>query len=103
MYKLLVAEDVRTVREAIVRSIDWLALDVEVVGALNNGEEVLKQLDALAPHILLTDISMPKVNGIELITGVLQRYPDMKCIILSGLNEFEYAARLYHYKCLITS
>lgn len=93
MYKLLVAEDVRTVREAIVRSIDWRALEVEVVGALSNGEEVLEQLDVLAPHILLTDISMPKVNGIELIIGVLQRYPDMKCIILSGLNEFEYARK----------
>ncbi|RAV05510.1 response regulator [Paenibacillus sp. YN15] len=91
MYKLLVVEDVKTVREAIVKSIDWGALGVEVIGALSNGEEALKQLELLQPHILLTDIGMPKMNGVELIAQVRQRSPEMKCIILSGLSEFEHA------------
>lgn len=91
MFRLLVAEDVKLVREAIVRSINWRELDVEVVGALSNGEEALEQLDALAPHILLTDIGMPKMNGMELIARVRERLPDVKSIILSGLSEFEHA------------
>lgn len=93
MFKLLVAEDVKTVREAIVLSFDWQSLGVEVVGALSNGEEVLERLEELAPHILLTDIGMPKLNGVELIARVKERRPEVKCIILSGLSEFEHARR----------
>ncbi|WP_284645087.1 response regulator transcription factor [Paenibacillus silviterrae] len=91
MLKLLVAEDVRTVREAIVYAVDWNAIGVRIVAAVDNGEEALRVLEEAEPDIVLTDIGMPRMNGIELIAAVKERRPNVKCIILSGLSDFEYA------------
>ncbi|WP_409340714.1 response regulator [Paenibacillus sp. MBLB4367] len=91
MFKLLIAEDVRIVRETLVRSIPWQSLGIVLLGAVENGEEVLAWLDREEPDLLLTDIGMPKMNGLELIEAVKARNPDIRCIILSGLNEFEHA------------
>ncbi|MCD9020732.1 response regulator transcription factor [Cohnella silvisoli] len=91
MYKLLIAEDVKTVRETLVRSIPWQSLGITLLGAVHNGEEALAWLDEEEPDLLLTDIGMPKMNGLELIEAAQARKPDIRCIILSGLNEFEYA------------
>lgn len=91
MFKLLIAEDVRMVRETLAQSIDWEGLGISLLGAVENGEEVLAWLDREVPDLILTDIGMPKMNGLELIAVVKERYPDIRCIILSGLNEFEHA------------
>lgn len=93
MYKLLIAEDVKTVRETLVHAIPWNSLGITLIGAVNNGEEALERLDREETDLLLTDIGMPKMNGLELIEAVQVRSPDVRCIILSGLNEFEHAIR----------
>lgn len=91
MIKVLIVEDVKTVREALVRSIDWAALGMQAAGTAEDGEEALALLERERPDILLTDIGMPRMNGLELIAAVRERYPRVKCIILSGLSEFELA------------
>jgi two-component system, response regulator YesN len=91
MFKLLIAEDVRTVREALVRSIPWESLGIELLGAVDNGAEALAWLEREQPDLLLTDIGMPRMNGLELIAEARLRKPDIRCIILSGLSEFEHA------------
>ncbi|MEC0372296.1 response regulator transcription factor [Paenibacillus chibensis] len=91
MFKLLIAEDVKLVRETLARSIDWKRLGIELVGLAKNGEEALEWLSGETPDLLLTDIGMPKGNGIELIEAFRSHKPDIRCIILSGLNEFEFA------------
>ncbi|MFD0693905.1 response regulator [Paenibacillus sp. GCM10027628] len=91
MFKLLIAEDVKIVRETLVRSINWPDLGIELLGAVENGEQALAWLDREEPDLLLTDIGMPKMNGLEVIEAVKARKPDIHCIILSGLNEFEHA------------
>jgi len=91
MFKLIIAEDVKIVRETLVRSIDWSALGVTLLGVAENGEEAAAWLDREEPDLLLTDIGMPKMNGLELIETVKARNPDIRCIILSGLSEFEHA------------
>ncbi|MCY9669675.1 response regulator [Paenibacillus alginolyticus] len=91
MFKLLIAEDVKIVRETLVNAINWQALGIVLLGAVENGEEVLDWLEHEEPDLLLTDIGMPKMNGLELIEAVKSRKPDIRCIILSGLNEFEHA------------
>lgn len=91
MYRLLIVEDVKTVREAIAKSIDWSDLGIVLAGTAENGAEALERLDEFRPDILLTDIGMPRMNGIDLIAQVMRLRPDTKCIILSGLNEFEHA------------
>ncbi len=91
MWKLLIAEDVATVRDTLIRIIDWPSLGIELIGAADNGEEALSVMERTVPDILLTDIGMPKKNGLELIAIVSDKYPNVKCVILSGLNEFEHA------------
>ncbi|NQX60881.1 response regulator transcription factor [Paenibacillus qinlingensis] len=91
MFKLLVAEDVKTIRETLVRAIPWQAFGITLLGAVENGEEVLAWLDHEEPDLILTDIGMPKMNGLELIETVKARNPDIRYIILSGLSEFEHA------------
>ncbi|THF83255.1 response regulator transcription factor [Cohnella fermenti] len=99
-FKLLIAEDVKLVRETLARAVDWERLGIELIGAAENGEEALEWIDSRRqglpdlsdlPDLLLTDIGMPKMNGIELIEAVRLRKPDIRCIILSGLSEFEFA------------
>ncbi|TXK85054.1 response regulator [Paenibacillus sp. N3.4] len=91
MFKLLIAEDVKTVRDTLVHSIPWERLGIVLLGAVENGEEALTWMDREEPDLLLTDIGMPKMNGLELIAAVKARNPEIRCLILSGLNEFEHA------------
>jgi two-component system response regulator YesN len=91
MLKLLIAEDVKIVRETLVSSIDWHGLGINLLGAVENGKEAMAWLDKEEPDLLLTDIGMPKMNGLELIEAIKARKPDIRCIILSGMSEFEYA------------
>ncbi|MFC5699805.1 helix-turn-helix domain-containing protein [Cohnella faecalis] len=96
--KLLIAEDVATVREALCKMIDWPSLGVDLTGAAESGEEALELMERNVPDILLTDIGMPKTNGLELIASVTEKYPNVKCVILSGLNEFEHARQAIRLK-----
>ncbi|WP_214628703.1 response regulator transcription factor [Paenibacillus agaridevorans] len=91
MFKLLIAEDVKMVRDTLCRSIEWEKLGIELLGAAENGEEALAWLAREPADLLLTDIGMPKMNGLELIEAAQSRYPDIRCLILSGLSEFEHA------------
>lgn len=91
LFKLLIAEDVKLVRETLMRAVDWERLGIELIGAAENGEEALEWLERGLPDLLLTDIGMPRRNGIELIEACRRLKPDIRCIILSGLNEFEFA------------
>ncbi len=93
MYKLLIAEDVRTVRETLVHAIPWERLGVTLIGAAGNGEEALARLEEEEADLLLTDIGMPKMDGLELIEAAQARRPDIRCIILSGLSEFDHARK----------
>lgn len=91
MYKLLIAEDVRLIRLTLECSIPWSDLGIELLGSAENGEEALVRMEQEVPDLLLTDIGMPGMSGLELIEAARARFPDIKCLILSGLNEFEHA------------
>lgn len=89
--KVHIVEDVIIVRETLVRHIDWAGLGLEVAGVSEDGAQALERMEAAPPDVLVTDIGMAMMDGIELIRQVKERYPDTKCIILSGLSEFQYA------------
>ena len=97
MLKLLIADDEKTIRETIRSFINWEALDIEVVGTAKDGIEAYNMILDLYPDIVLTDIRMPGLSGLELIERMHKINKDMQFIILSGYNEFEYAKTAMQY------
>jgi two-component system, response regulator YesN len=91
MYKLMIVEDEEIEREGLRDLVDWKAMGIEVVAAMESGEKALKAAKDQKIDILLTDIKMGGISGLELARRLLPVYPDMKVIITSGYQEFEYA------------
>ena len=93
MYKLLLVDDEEDVREGVVREINWEAIGFEVIEKAENGREALEMVERLQPDVVVTDIQMPFMNGLQLAEAVRERFPTIKLIILTGHDEFEYAQR----------
>jgi two-component system response regulator YesN len=93
MYKLLIAEDEPTFREGILTMIDWESEGIRVIGTASNGRKALELMETELPDILLTDIQMPQMSGLELIEETQKREIDLIPVLLTGYSEFEYAQR----------
>lgn len=90
MYKLLVVEDEKSIAYGIANSIPWGEWGFEISGVCGNGLEALEQIKKDKPHVIISDIRMPEMDGIELMQHLNKHYPEIKIIILSGYNDFEY-------------
>ena len=91
MTKIFFVEDEMMIRKAIIGSVDWSRHDIEVVGDAPNGKEALEIIKTTKIDIVITDIKMPTMDGLELATEIRAQYPHMRVIILSGYDDFEYA------------
>ncbi len=91
MYRILIIDDEQVVREGISASIDWDALGFELVAACRDGREGLEAASRLRPDVVITDICMPFVDGLELAGAIGEQLPGTKTILLTGYDEFEYA------------
>lgn len=89
--RLLVADDELIIREGIRSGIEWHRLGISLIGAAANGRAALELLQREPADILLTDINMPVMDGIELCRQARRLYPNLKIIVLSGYEEFEFA------------
>ena len=89
--KIFLAEDEAIIRRGIRDSIDWEANGLEFVGEAGDGEYAYPLILKTEPDILLTDVKMPFMDGLELSRLVKKSLPNIKIIILSGYNEFDYA------------
>ncbi|GAA3412517.1 response regulator [Paenibacillus hodogayensis] len=89
--KLLIVEDEPYVRERIAEGIDWKAMQIELVDAVSTGREALAIVHNDHIDIVLTDIQMPEMNGLELASRLRRDRPHIKLIILTGYDDFEYA------------
>ncbi|MBP1967318.1 response regulator [Paenibacillus aceris] len=93
MYKLILVDDEEDVREGVVREVNWDAIGFEVIEKAENGREALEMVERLQPDVVVTDIQMPFMNGLQLAEAIRERFPTIKLIILTGHDEFEYAQR----------
>ena len=91
MIKVLIVEDEEIIRKGIILTINWKAIDCEVVGEASNGIEGLEQIKKLKPDLIITDIKMPKMDGIEMLRNLRQDGNTTDVIILSAFNTFSYA------------
>lgn len=91
MYRFLIIDDEPIVREGIARTINWEEYGFELVGVCRDGREGLRGVEELHPDVILSDVCMPFVDGLELAATVAAQYPRIKTILLTGYDEFEYA------------
>jgi len=91
MYRILVVEDEALIRKGIVAKIKHNKFDFERIEEASDGREALAIMEKDHPDIVITDVKMPHIDGIELIRKAKELYQDMKFIIISGYAEFEYA------------
>jgi two-component system response regulator YesN len=91
VYKVLLVDDEVVVREGIKERINWSELGLVCVGDCENGMEAMEAVDLLLPDVVLTDINMPFVDGLELTRYLLEHHPFTKVIILTGYDDFSYA------------
>ena len=87
---LLIAEDERFTREGLYYEIDWNSLGIGQVKLAENGLKALNIMDTFIPDILLADVRMPKMNGIDLAYRVKTINPDCSVIFMSGYSDKEY-------------
>lgn len=89
--KLVVIDDIKSTVEMIATKIPWDAYGIEVVGTAKNGQEGLSLIRETRPDLILTDIRMPKMDGLEMTRQIIDLLPQCKIIILSAYTDFEYA------------
>ncbi len=97
MYRILLVDDEILVRDAIRENIDWKAMDCELVGDCDNGKAAAEFVQTHPVDIVLTDILMPYMDGMELSHFLHDNYPDIVIVIFSGFGEFEYAKKAIQY------
>lgn len=91
MWKILIADDEPKIRRGLRNVLDWAEMDAEIVGEAEDGEIALEMVRDTRPDILLLDICMPFINGIELIEKLKSEYNDCMIIVITGHDEFSYA------------
>ena len=95
-YKVLLVDDEEEVRNAIEQRISWEELGFEVIGKAQNGVKAMEIAEKLQPDVVITDIKMPYMNGLELARNLKEENPGVRILILTGFDEFEYAKEAVH-------
>ena len=93
MIKILIVDDMPIFLEYLRGFINWEEYGFEICGEAHDGRQALEMLDTCYPDIVLTDITMPYLNGLELAEEITKNYPEMSVILITGNNEFEYARK----------
>lgn len=91
--KVLIIDDEYLIRNLIKNCIDWNELGVEIIAEASNAIEGINLINKEKPDIILTDINMPVTDGLDMSKCILEKYPDIKVVVITGYNEFEYAKR----------
>lgn len=91
MIKVIIVEDKPPILWSIRQKVESYSPEIQVVGEALNGEDALSLINELEPDIVFTDIRMPVMDGLELISRVKKILPDIHFIIISGYDEFDYA------------
>lgn len=97
MYKLMIVEDEPLIRSGLKHYFDWKELGVHTIVEAENGKDGVDIALIELPHLVITDIRMPVMDGLEMIGQLRSKLPDTLFIILTGHNEFEYAQKAIHY------
>ena len=95
-YTVLLVDDEEAVIEVIMKKIDWEGLGFSVIGSANNGVKAFEMVEEYQPDVVMTDIKMPYMDGMELANRIKTEYPATKILLFTGFDEFEYAKEAVH-------
>lgn len=90
MYRALIVDDEDIIKIGLKTIIDWEQLGFEIVGTAEDGLEAIKKVEELSPDLIITDIIMPRMDGIELMEELKKRGFAGKIIVLSNYGEVDY-------------
>lgn len=93
LYRIMIVDDEEEIRLGIIKKIDWEANGFIVVADAENGQEALEKAEKYQPDVIMTDIKMPFMDGLELGKKLVELMPSTKIIVFSGCDDFEYAHR----------
>jgi YesN/AraC family two-component response regulator len=93
MYKVVIIDDEPIIVEGISRMISWDQFDCRLVATANDGKEGADVIREYRPHIVITDIAMPDIDGLTMIAGLKSEFPNMEVSILTGYRNFDYARK----------
>ena len=92
-YRLIIADDEYLVRMGLRETIDWESLNIEIVAECVNGKQALEQIRLLKPDLVISDVRMPVMDGLQLITALSEDNFDGAVIMYSGYSDFEYVQK----------
>lgn len=91
MYKVVLIDDEQLIIEGLTKAFPWEEYNCEIVGTGNNGFKGLEIIKLTSPDILITDISMAQMTGLEMIEKLINEFPNMQIIVLTAFRDFSYA------------
>lgn len=97
MLRVVIADDEPFVREGLKNLINWEEIGVKLVGDFENGKELISHLPELVPDIVITDIQMPSISGLQIAKYISENYKNMIVILLTAYSKFQYAKEAIEY------
>ena len=99
MINVLIVDDEPFIRQGLILLIDWNSLGFQVCGQASNGVQALECIRTMRPDLVISDIKMPEMDGMQLAKIIYEQYGgEMKMVLLSGFYEFEYAKQAIKYQ-----
>ncbi len=100
LYRIMLVDDEEEVRTSMIKTMKWEEAGFVVVGDAENGKDALEKIEIYEPDVILTDIKMPYMDGLELARQLKENYPSTRIVVFSGFDDFEYAKQAI--KCNVT-
>lgn len=100
MFRVLIADDEETIREGLKKLIESYDIGLSVIATAEDGEVAMKLINEYKPEIILMDINMPFMNGLEIIEEIRKTDQNTKIIIISGYSQFNYAQKALEFGVL---
>lgn len=96
MYRVVLVDDEQIILQGLMKVFPWEEYGCTVAGTATDGVEGLKLIQSIRPHIVLTDIRMPNMDGLSMVAALRSEYPHMQVAVLTAFRDFDYAQRALH-------
>ena len=95
--RVMIVDDEPIQRTGFLHLCDWKEHGIDIVAQASNGQEALSLIEKTRPHVVITDIMMPVMDGIEFAQHMRKKYPEIKLVVLSSYSEFDYVREVFKY------